>query len=741
MGLEEFERELAASKDRERSGSHKRRARHHDDEDEDREGKRHRRHHHHHRSHKPRDGDERRHRHAHHRRDRADDDEGRHGHDRRHAAKAVASDDGEDEWVEREVVTAPPQSEEGARDARQDVAAAKPKRDAWMQEPGADEARIESVTSSRRIPQAAAKGQFVGAQHPHHHHHEFKVHEDEGRGHVADLQAGDVDDSHGHRVDDNTTAGAGAAASEGRNEPAQRQVSYTFGDGGSEWRMTKLRAVYRQAEESGEGVDAVALQRYGNLRDFDDAREEERELDRRKMYGRDYVGLVKPSGELFRERGQLEAGLHEKQQHHRHEEKGGHEMSQQQGGVIDQEPASKTTTLLDVSALNALKAQMMKAKMQNAPNAAQLEAEYNLAADASLANSTQPDVVVLNTMENRQLASGRHGEVVAAGTGKRARERGTVVENEDMSIEDMVRAEKRSRGISGGEGRAFAERIAKDAKFENDLDYLDNNATSLSRRVAKSDINLRNTAIGDFQKMQKILDTCPLCHHEERRASDALPQAPIVSLATRTYLTLPTEPEVAPGGAVVVPIQHRLNLLECDDDEWEELRNFMKSLTRHYHAQGSGVIFYENAAHMSSRKGHAALVAVPLPRDLAESAPAYFKEAILASDEQWSQHRPVIDTLALSQRPGYGKAAFRKAMVKEMPYFHVWFGLDGGMGHVIEDDRRWPKGDLFAREVVGGMLDHGPEVIKKQGRWARTDARVEKFRKGWGKWDWTQALL
>ncbi|KAH0409493.1 hypothetical protein KCU90_g20819, partial [Aureobasidium melanogenum] len=267
---------------------------------------------------------------------------------------------------------------------------------------------------------------------------------------------------------------------------------------------------------------------------------------------------------------------------------------------------------------------------------------------------------------------------------------------------------------------------------------MDENASKLAKRVGKSEINLRNTAIGDFQKMQRILDSCPLCHHED---TNTPPAAPILSLATRVYMTLQTEPELTTGGAVIVPIQHRLNLLECDDDEWEEIRNFMKSLTRMYYEREKGVIFYENAAHMHSRRGHAALFAVPVPLHLADNAPAFFKEAILSADEEWSQHKKIIDTLANSQRAGYGKQAFRKSLVKEMPYFHVWFNLDGGLGHVIEDERKWPKGDLFAREVIGGMLRKGPEIIKKQGRWIRQDPRVESFRKRWEKFDWTSVLM
>ena len=98
---------------------------------------------------------------------------------------------------------------------------------------------------------------------------------------------------------------------------------------------------------------------------------------------------------------------------------------------------------------------------------------------------------------------------------------------------------------------------------------MDENAAKLAKRVHKSEINLKDGAIAGFQRMNRILDNCQLCHRED---TNSPPVAPIVSLATRSYLTLPTEPEISEGGACIVPVQHRTNLLECDDDEWEEIR-------------------------------------------------------------------------------------------------------------------------------------------------------------------------
>ncbi|MCJ1436278.1 hypothetical protein MMC27_005656 [Xylographa pallens] len=693
MTLEDFEKSLADSKREEDASKPERR---HKGTDEH-----HRHHHSHHRPHHREAEDSHRHKR---RRQAQDGDEHerehrshkhRHAHDRSLKQETA---EGKDEWVEND----------GSGPTATDERPADPpptelKRDAWMEAPSA----LDFDIVHRRPRDAPDASTFVSAKAD----FEQKIRENELSQHHLQKAPGED-----------------AKAMERLQEPAQHEVAYTFGDAGAQWRMMKLKAVYRQAAEAGQSVEEAALDKYGDLRAFDDAREEEVELERRDTYGEGYVGKEKPSGELFQER-KLDAGV-------RREAAMGDAEEETLPARIQEietlEPPARTAPL-DQTALNKLKAQMMKAKLRGATNAPTLEAEYN-AAMAAFANRKEHEVVVLGTMENRMLAGGRQGEIKDINT-TRGRERGLVEENEDMSIEDMVREERRTRGQAGGEGQRFAERIAKDGKFDNDLDYMDENANKLAKRVHKSEINLRNTAIADFQKMNRILDNCPLCYHED---TDTPPVAPVVSLATRVYLTLPTEPEISEGGACIIPIQHRTNLLECDDDEWEEIRNFMKSLTRMYHDQGRSVIFYENAA-VPQRKKHAGMEVVPLPYSLGETAPAFFREAILSADEEWTQHKKLIDTIAKA-RQGLGKMAFRRTLVKEMPYFHVWFEIDGGLGHIVEDAARWPKGDLFAREILGGMLDVGPEVVKKQGRWDRGDTRIEGFRKRWKKFDWTRVL-
>ena len=666
-GLDEFEKVLAEEKNERENHAKK--------AEKDRERK-HR--HHHKKHHKSTDASDERDDHSHKRSRHSRDDED--GNDRRRKRHAKTSDPHEDLPIPDDEV---PQSE-----------APKASRDSWMTEPSALDFDYTQKGVKKVTIAAPPKPDY-----------DLKIHRRELNHHLQDL-------ADGKKLDDIVAE--------------EHDLDYTFGDSGAQWRMTKLKAVYTQADHSGRSVEDVAVERFGSLHDFDAAREEEIELDRRKLYGEGYVGKDGPSGELYQER-RLDLGI-KRNPHSTNDTPG----DLPQGQIMEEESAPATTIIMDTTSLNRMKAQLMKAKLKNSPNVPKLEAQYKEAM-ASYSGGSEPGVVVLSKMDNRMLA-GTRGEVKAI-ENKRGRERGLVEENEDMSIEDMVREERRTRGQAGGEGMRAAERIAKDGKFGDDLDYMDDNANKLAKRVQKSEINLKNTAVSEFQKMNKILDNCQLCTHEDRNQP---PVAPMISLGTRVYLTLPTEPELSEGGAVIVPIQHRTNLLECDDDEWEEIRNFMKCLTRMFHDQGRDVVFYENAA-APQRKMHAAMQVCPLPYSLGETAPAFFKEAILSSDEEWTQHKKLIDTAAKA-RDGLGKSAFRRSIAKEMPYFHAWFDLDGGLGHIVEDSNRWPRGDLFAREIIGGMLDIEPDIIKRQGRWSRGDKRLEPFRKRWKKFDWTRVL-
>lgn len=307
-------------------------------------------------------------------------------------------------------------------------------RDSWMEEPSGLDINYTQKgveQSSKPIESRSKKADF-----------ELKIHENElNKHHLQNLADGKE------------------IPEELAEEPSQHEVDYHFGDSGSQWRMTKLKGVYRRAGETGRPVNDVAEEQFGDLRAFDDAREEQIELDRRITYGEGYVGKEKPSGELFEER-KLKLALGSDKS----SPIGDHSSNADLPREVKTEEPATTTLLLNQTDLNRLKAQMLKAKIRGSSDAATLEARYHDAM-AVFEKDKKSDVVVLGVMDSRMLAGSRKGEVISIDN-KRGRERSLVEENEDMSIEEMVKQERRTRNQAGGDGRRFAERIAKDTKFD-----------------------------------------------------------------------------------------------------------------------------------------------------------------------------------------------------------------------------------------------------------------------------------
>lgn len=441
MTLEEFEKSLAQNGEGSKKG---------DGDDRSDEKRKRRKHHHHHHHHPPKrhhnqepaDEDQRKHKRSRHSEDgggkqHPESERSRRRRHSKHRESLDTAKDEEDEWVEKGTNT----KTAGEADLQLQSSPGGLKRDSWMEAPTALD--IDYTQRGVRKPPEPTTSKPLRPDF------ELKIHENElNKHHLQDLADGkDIEE-----IED---------------EPAQHEVDYTFGDSGAQWRMTKLKAVYREADESGRGIDDIALERYGDLRAFDDAREEQTELERRDTYGRGYVGKEKPSGELFQER-KMDAGL---RRHNERTDNAQEEEELPQGERIETTSLPARTVPLDQTALNRLKAQMMKAKLRGSPDAAKLEDEYNITL-SSFANRKEPEVVVLGAMESRMLAGSRRGEVKAVDN-RRGRERGLVEENEEMSIEDMVREEKRTKGQAGGEGRRFAERIAKDGKFDVRLPFHD----------------------------------------------------------------------------------------------------------------------------------------------------------------------------------------------------------------------------------------------------------------------------
>lgn len=151
------------------------------------------------------------------------------------------------------------------------------------------------------------------------------------------------------------------------------------------------------------------------------------------------------------------------------------------------------------------------------------------------------------------MVGGLRGEVKLV-INKWGFECGIVVENDEMMLDDMVCEECCIKGEVGGEGMCLVERIVKDGKFDNDLEYLDENVEKLVKRVYKIDLSLKNVVVMEYKKLNWILDSCLLCYYEEKNLLGNLLVVLVVFLGMRMYfiLVLVLELMGVEGGVVIV---------------------------------------------------------------------------------------------------------------------------------------------------------------------------------------------
>ncbi|KAI6147355.1 CwfJ C-terminus 1-domain-containing protein-like protein [Pisolithus tinctorius] len=412
--------------------------------------------------------------------------------------------------------------------------------------------------------------------------------------------------------------------------------------------------------------------------------------------------------------------------------------------------AVPTSRPMSPSSLNKLQAKVLRAKLMNAPNAEQLEREYEEELRRANGEPGEPvvrtKVEVLPTLDARgklyDVGRGENDATLPPGNRKKKEKEkscGTMPDDDTITLREMLRQERFEAGITGPEELGCS--------FENDLEYMDDNAERLGRQKMRSDAMKRQFAVHDYKRTQKVLATCPFCYGED----DSPPKAPVIAMGTRAYLSCTLTEELLEGHCLIVPIQHHLSMLEADDDVWDEVRNFMKSIMQMFAEEEKGVVFYETVINLKWQK-HTFIECVPLPWEQYDDIPQYFKESILASETEWSQHKKLID---FSKRPG----GFRRAMVPNLPYFMVQFDHKGerGYGHVIEgtgesaaageEDGIVDEGDkgggefprhgvdkwtgTFAGEIIGNVMDVEPR------RWRRPRRDRFSFRKKYDKFDWT----
>ncbi|NWZ59446.1 C19L2 protein, partial [Haliaeetus albicilla] len=160
----------------------------------------------------------------------------------------------------------------------------------------------------------------------------------------------------------------------------------------------------------------------------------------------------------------------------------------------------------------------------------------------------------------------------------------------------------------------------------------------------------RRKAIHEHQQLAARMEKCPYCFD-----SSELPKHLIIAIGTKK----------------LIQITHFFFFFK---------QMFRNALVKMFEAKDLDCVFLEMNMSMKKRY-HMVYECIPLPKEVGDMAPIYFKKAIMESDEEWSVNKKLID---LSSKD------VRKSVPKGLPYFSVDFGLQGGFAHVIEDQHKFP---------------------------------------------------
>ncbi|KAF1411017.1 CWF19-like protein 2, partial [Spheniscus mendiculus] len=183
----------------------------------------------------------------------------------------------------------------------------------------------------------------------------------------------------------------------------------------------------------------------------------------------------------------------------------------------------------------------------------------------------------------------------------------------------------------------------------------------------------RRKAIHEHQQLAARMEKCPYCFD-----SSELSKHLIIAIGTKAlefniivcfrlmYLLAKVNMHV------IFLIYEKIYIFTCS--------MFRNALVKMFEAKDLDCVFLETNMSMKKRY-HMVYECIPLPKEVGDVAPIYFKKAIMESDEEWSVNKKLID---LSSKD------VRKSVPKGLPYFSVDFGLQGGFAHVIEDQRKFP---------------------------------------------------
>ena len=356
---------------------------------------------------------------------------------------------------------------------------------------------------------------------------------------------------------------------------------------------------------------------------------------------------------------------------------------------------NEAATPMSEEEMNKLSAKIIKAEMMGQHEKAQKFKEKLEAAKAAneerLKNgppNDDPVTVVLTRTDskgltrpidadvNRSEVRKLKGKAQTHSEGQRVR---YFADDDRYDLKQMFHREKTS---TAEDQNLMMSRLAgKSVEKTNDDDYsIDDMFVSRAakKRSEEQDrVRERDAAIAEHQMMSKALDSCQYCFESSEFKKHLL-----VAVGKTCYVTLPWHYSLTQGHCFIVPMSHVKCATLLDEDVYAEMQSYRASLCSMFTQNDLDCVFFECAKGLK-RHPHMIIECVPLPRDIGDMAPMYFQKAIDECESEWSHNKKLVKLTS--------EKNIRRSVPKGLPYFHVDFGMQNGIAHVIEDELEFPR--------------------------------------------------
>lgn len=237
-------------------------------------------------------------------------------------------------------------------------------------------------------------------------------------------------------------------------------------------------------------------------------------------------------------------------------------------------------------------------------------------------------------------------------------------------------------------------------------------------------------------RMVATLSQCAFCFSNAK-----FPRHLVIGQSENLILRLKSHQyALADGHFELVPRYHAASYLACDEDTRAEIGRTLQCLQRMFdRLLGKSLVVMETAIRLHQRP-HACIEVMPIEMGAETDVQMFFREAFLTCDEEWAQHKKLIELS--DQKP------LAAALPAHFPYLHVsWLTAEdppktscSGYVHPVENDSSVKHS--FCYDIMAGILEEDEFRMRKGRPFSETKERenVVEWQKRWKEYDWTQYL-